>query len=174
MDEDNTPNLSPAVDGASTSNRAAARRPKKVERSCILCHRRKIRCDKRSPCSTCTKTGVLCCYPALDQPARRQPRKATIADVAERLVRLERTLVAISSDPPVHQNLTDATTSSASPSDHGLSSRDDGLETASVAEEFLLRNGESSRYMNDLLMSRVLEEVWIAVGNYVVSPSPVD
>jgi hypothetical protein len=144
-----------------TSRAASAgvvRRPKKVERSCILCHRRKIRCDKRSPCATCTRTGVLCCYPAAAEQPVRRPRKTTIADVAERLGQLERTLVAISStgsDSP-------AQNSAHSPVDHGQHQlKDDGgeAENASVAEEFLLHNGDTSRYMNEILISRVLEEV---------------
>ena len=152
MDDDATSALTPSVSG-SVAGAGVARRPKKIERSCVLCHRRKIRCDKKSPCSTCTKTGVLCCYPSAEQPVRR-PRKTTISDVAERLVQLERTLYAISS--------TDSQPDVGSPGDRegtAQPSKEDEVETESVTEEFLLQNGDTSRYMNDLLISRVLEEV---------------
>ncbi|KAK3328135.1 fungal-specific transcription factor domain-containing protein [Cercophora scortea] len=36
--------------------------------SCILCHNRKVRCDKASPCSTCKQGGVACVYPSSDRP----------------------------------------------------------------------------------------------------------
>lgn len=150
MNSDATSVMSPSVAGSVRAG-GVARRPKKVERSCILCHRRKIRCDKKSPCATCTRTGVLCCYPASEQPVRR-PRKSTIADVAERLVRLERTLVAISSS--------DSNTEAETPGEGTTHSvNDGGGENVSVTEEFLLQNGDTSRYINDLLISRVLEEV---------------
>lgn len=143
---------------------SAARRPKKVERSCLLCHRRKIRCDKRSPCATCARAGVLCCYPTGEQPARK-PRKTTISDVAERLGRLERTLVAISSvESPLPQGaIVDESTKngSASPDLDQVANVDEsGSEVASVSGELLLQNGDSDAcYINDLLLSRILEEV---------------
>jgi hypothetical protein len=98
---------------------------------------------------------VLCCYPASEQP-QRKPRKATIADVAERLVRLERTLVAISSSDAHTEAGTETpgATEQIPPDD---ATGGDGRE--SVMEEFLLQNGDSSRYMNEILISRVLEEV---------------
>ncbi|OIW27881.1 hypothetical protein CONLIGDRAFT_655572 [Coniochaeta ligniaria NRRL 30616] len=150
MEDDTSPSQSVA---GSTRGTGVAKRPKKVERSCILCHRRKIRCDKKSPCATCTRTGVLCCYPASEQPVTRRPRKTTIADVAERLVRLERTLVAISSsDSHTEAETPRESTVQASKPDGG------GSDNVSVTEEFLLQNGDSSRYMNEILISRVLEE----------------
>ncbi|KAB5583439.1 fungal-specific transcription factor [Coniochaeta sp. 2T2.1] len=143
---------------------------RKVERSCILCHRRKIKCDKKHPCSTCTKTGVLCCYPASEQPTARRPRKTTIADVAERLVRLERTLVAISTTTSGEGGSSGADADAAEETPWeggggrgvGGEGRKEGGggegESPSVLEEFLLQNGDSSRYMNEILISRVLEE----------------
>jgi hypothetical protein len=163
MDDDVLSTRSPlSIAGMSSVQSGAAgiaRRSKKLERSCILCHRRKIKCDKKSPCATCTKTGVLCCYPtASEQPVRRQ-RKTTIADVAERLVRLERTLVAISSSDAAAdaQMETGTPAQSVETRAPGVSDGEGGRQ--SVMEEFLLQNGDSSRYMNEILISRVLEEV---------------
>lgn len=166
-----TPTATPGR--ASGSSAGINRKSKRVERSCILCHQRKIRCDKQNPCSACTRTGVLCCYPSAAEQSVRKPRKTTIADVAERLGRLERTLVAISSsssDSPLHN-------AAHSPLNHGqphLPAETDGTggdaedlnEDASVAEEFLLHNGETSRYINEILISRVLEEVSPSLPKY--------
>lgn len=55
-------------------------------RSCITCRRRKVRCDKRSPCSNCVKASIDCIFP----PPGRAPRKVKRqpAENAELLTRL--------------------------------------------------------------------------------------
>lgn len=140
-------------------------RRRKVDRSCVLCHRRKVRCDKKMPCSTCTRTAVLCCYPSGENPGPRQP-KTTISAIATRLVQLERTLTAISSDlVPAHgdhqDRLSRAETpvSGSTPVNDGDDEREDYSPLAT--EEILVRDGHSSRYINEVLFSRVLEEVRI-------------
>ncbi|KAH7131115.1 hypothetical protein EDB81DRAFT_807945 [Dactylonectria macrodidyma] len=70
---------------------------RRTERSCVICHRRKVRCDKQSPCSQCSRGGYSCLYPQ-PGPAVRRVRKTTITDVASRISDLERTLVAVSRD----------------------------------------------------------------------------
>ncbi len=136
----------------------ASRVSKKIERSCIVCHRRKVRCDKRSPCANCTRTGILCVYPSKsDGKAVRHP-KATIADIASRLVQLERTIVAVSGDIGAKDSLEKSETSAKtdSPEDDEMLV-DDGQPGA--ADEMLVHNGYSTRYVNEILLSRVLEEV---------------
>ncbi|KAL2871069.1 putative C6 transcription factor [Aspergillus lucknowensis] len=59
-------------------------------RSCITCRRRKVRCDKRNPCSNCVKAGIECMFP----PPGRAPRKtkrppAENAELLSRLRQLE-------------------------------------------------------------------------------------
>ncbi|KAH7123271.1 hypothetical protein B0J13DRAFT_152178 [Dactylonectria estremocensis] len=68
---------------------------RRTERSCVICHRRKVRCDKQSPCSQCSRGGYSCLYPQ-PGPVPRRIRKTTITDVASRISDLERTLVAVS------------------------------------------------------------------------------
>lgn len=135
---------------------------RKVERSCMICHRRKVRCDKKLPCSTCTRGGVLCCYPAGDRPTPRQP-KSTIADIASRLVQLEKTIIAVAGDP-VHgrHSSTDhspdhAETREDDESKGGI--HDDPDPSNASVDELLVEHGSSSRYINEILLSRVLEEV---------------
>ncbi|KKK17177.1 hypothetical protein ARAM_002476 [Aspergillus rambellii] len=55
-------------------------------RSCITCRRRKVRCNKRTPCSNCAKAGVECIFP----PPGRAPRKSKRPHDAELLSRLRR------------------------------------------------------------------------------------
>lgn len=132
------------------------RRP---DRSCVLCHRRKIRCDRQTPCLACVRARLTCTYPSSDRPVRRV-RKATIADVASRISDLEKTIVAASIDqggaarrslPPSAQ-VSFALNLPVSPHE----SPQEPQELPS--EEVLIRNGTSSQYFNELLISKVIEE----------------
>ena len=38
--------------------------------SCVLCRRRKVRCDKQKPCSNCRRANVACTFPSTDRPPR--------------------------------------------------------------------------------------------------------
>ena len=39
-------------------------------RSCIICRRRKVRCDKQSPCSNCRRANISCVVQAIDKAPR--------------------------------------------------------------------------------------------------------
>jgi hypothetical protein len=81
--------------GASASPAASLSvRHKRSDRCCLMWHQRKIRCDKKSPRSHCVRADVLCCYPP--KRTSRRPHKTTIAEVAARLARFERMIMAIS------------------------------------------------------------------------------
>ncbi|KAJ5746503.1 hypothetical protein N7520_011685 [Penicillium odoratum] len=55
-------------------------------RSCVTCRRRKVRCNKRSPCSNCVKANIDCVFP----PPGRAPRRSKRPPDAELLSRLRR------------------------------------------------------------------------------------
>lgn len=57
-------------------------------RSCVTCRRRKVRCNKRNPCSNCTKAGIECIFPAPGRAPRR-PKRPQDAELLSRLRRLE-------------------------------------------------------------------------------------
>ncbi|PYI19425.1 hypothetical protein BO99DRAFT_432550 [Aspergillus violaceofuscus CBS 115571] len=42
--------------------------------SCVVCNRRKVRCDRQDPCSACAKNGIECVYRAHAPPRRRKRR----------------------------------------------------------------------------------------------------
>ena len=122
----------------------------RIERPCILCHHRKVKCNKQLPCFTCTRSAVLCCYPPGE---KHEPRKscATLSDIINRLGQLERTIVAISSSDDQSSNHDSAQLVVELPSP------DQDSEATTVSREgMLLDDGYSSRYDNDVL-SRVLE-----------------
>lgn len=54
-------------------------------RSCTTCRKRKIRCDKKHPCSNCKKTGVECIFPG----PGRAPRRNKKPQETELLLRLK-------------------------------------------------------------------------------------
>ncbi|KAL4881245.1 fungal-specific transcription factor domain-containing protein [Aspergillus karnatakaensis] len=71
-----------------------------AHRSCITCRRRKVRCNKRSPCSNCTKAGIECIFP----PPGRAPRKvkrpqAENTELLSRLRQLESIVEAAITNP---------------------------------------------------------------------------
>ncbi len=39
-------------------------------RSCVTCRSRKVRCDKKSPCSNCRRAQIPCVLPSDDKPPR--------------------------------------------------------------------------------------------------------
>lgn len=54
--------------------------------SCAMCHQRKVKCDKKSPCSYCVSRGIACVPVA---PIMKKPRKRRFPE-AELLTRLRR------------------------------------------------------------------------------------
>ncbi|OKL59524.1 hypothetical protein UA08_05418 [Talaromyces atroroseus] len=57
-------------------------------RSCVTCRRRKVRCNKREPCSNCVKAGIECVFPGPGR-APRKPRRPPDVELLSRLRRLE-------------------------------------------------------------------------------------
>ncbi|KAL9600820.1 MAG: hypothetical protein Q9219_002958 [cf. Caloplaca sp. 3 TL-2023] len=75
---------SPPVNGANGTSTVAQPNP----RSCITCRKRKVRCDKRHPCSNCNKAAIECVFPGPGRAPRRT-RKPPDAELLARLRRLE-------------------------------------------------------------------------------------
>ena len=136
---------------------------KKSERSCLLCHQRKIRCDRMVPCTHCVRADILCCYPPSERVSRRPP-KTTIADVTARLARLERTVTAISNGASSCGPRSGLDSTSTITSAHGA---EVGVSESPMAvgspNELIVQDGYSSRYINEALLSRVLEEVGLCL-----------
>ncbi|KAL0943080.1 C6 transcription factor [Colletotrichum truncatum] len=151
----------------SWSDRSAS--TNKKARSCLPCNKRKVRCDKKSPCSLCIRCNRTCVYPPPGQPIRR-PRKTTIADVASRLSHLERSVVAKTTrhDIPTQLPPTENVSPSGDPLTEAcnLSGRHrsmtrpasvNGLDGDHGGQGFLIHRGSSTQYFNDVLLSTVVE-----------------
>lgn len=57
-------------------------------RSCTTCRKRKVRCDKKHPCSNCHKASIECVFPRPGRAPRRS-KKAPDSELLARLRRLE-------------------------------------------------------------------------------------
>ena len=67
-------------DSAGTMSSNPQKRP--LSHACLLCRRKKIRCDSKSPsCDNCLRRGIKCIYPELKRRGR-PPRVYTFADFA--------------------------------------------------------------------------------------------
>ena len=72
----------------SASSLASARTPSSTPtpasklRSCVICRKRKVRCDKQSPCSNCSRANVACVFPSTDRPPRWARRLERITNDA--------------------------------------------------------------------------------------------
>ena len=84
--EGSTPSTSsPAVAPASSHSS----KPPRVL-ACTLCHQRKVKCDRKFPCSNCIRSRAECVPATAVRPRRR--RRVTERDLLERLGRCEKLL----------------------------------------------------------------------------------
>ena len=77
-------------------------RPKTKVASCLSCRRRKIKCDKEVPCSSCTRTGVECVplAPSGLPRGRRGGRTKEITQLQQQITRLEDMLKSVEDNIP--------------------------------------------------------------------------
>ncbi len=125
-------------------------------RSCFTCNRKKIRCDKKHPCSACARAGKGCAYPS-SGPRMRRTKKTIMEEMASRISSLEKSLAKSRGQSHLTQptTLDSKTTSMVPRTQHG--------KAGEVSrEDILVQKGSSSQYFNEVLLSRVLEEVSLA------------
>ena len=97
LSSESIPTPAPRPTGSGQTKAPAATKP----RSCVTCRSRRVRCDKRPPCSNCRRAGIACIIPSADGPPRwarnlekrpgvpQQPATPNIAKIKERLKNLE-------------------------------------------------------------------------------------
>ncbi|VUC23043.1 unnamed protein product [Clonostachys rosea] len=112
----------------STSTSVSGRSPRIL--SCVLCQKRKIKCDKRTPCTNCEKGGNTC-VPSTPAPPRKRRRMNEV--LLERLAKCEALLKQYEGVPP--PNGSGASTSqSTTPYDH-TTGNTDASQSGSDSEE---------------------------------------
>ncbi|KAF2018143.1 hypothetical protein BU24DRAFT_421145 [Aaosphaeria arxii CBS 175.79] len=98
--------------------RVAPMKPQRVL-ACILCQQRKVKCDRKFPCSNCTRAGTQC-VPGHAVTTRQRRRRFPERDLLDRIRRYE-DLLRKNNIPfePLHGNSTDiATPETADTSQH--------------------------------------------------------
>ncbi|OAQ95837.1 hypothetical protein LLEC1_01372 [Akanthomyces lecanii] len=65
-----TPSATVSSEGNAKSDRAGGDGGASKPRSCVTCRTRKVRCDKKSPCSNCRRAEIPCVLPSDDKPPR--------------------------------------------------------------------------------------------------------
>ncbi|KAH9860864.1 hypothetical protein IAQ61_010598 [Plenodomus lingam] len=73
-----------------------------AKRSCITCRRRKVKCDKKTPCSNCARTKIECIFPGPGR-APRKSRKPPDAELLDRLRRLEGVVSSLNAQVEEHE-----------------------------------------------------------------------
>ncbi|KAI4709749.1 hypothetical protein J4E89_005766 [Alternaria sp. Ai002NY15] len=71
-------------------------------RSCVTCRRRKVKCDKKDPCSNCLRAKIDCIFPGPGR-APRKSRKPPDAELLERLRRLEGVVTSLNAQVEGHE-----------------------------------------------------------------------
>ena len=166
-----------AEKNASTSAPRATTRLNKP-RSCVVCRRRKVRCDKLQPCTNCRLANIACVVPTNDRPprwARRldrltQDASATgtpstlpsaappelvpgTAEVMERLKKLEGLVKDLNSQ------LEHARASSSPGTADSSSPATSTTDTQRHFGRLVLQHPDRSRYVSSGFWSRVSDEV---------------
>ncbi|KAJ5114847.1 hypothetical protein NUU61_000606 [Penicillium alfredii] len=85
------------------SSHSAVDSPSRLSKpySCVVCHRRKVKCDRQSPCSNCAKANVECVYQAPPPPRRRKRERDTNGSVFQER---EKSLRRTSAQPLSHED----------------------------------------------------------------------
>ena len=131
-------------------------------RSCYACNRKKVRCDKREPCSSCKRSGKPCSYPA-SAPRVRRSKKTIAAEMTSRISALEIALAKATNEQeccndqarsPISKRRT--YTISTTPTTRKAGPRE---KSRKLQEDVLVQKGSSSQYFNEALLSRVIGEV---------------
>ncbi|OIW24600.1 hypothetical protein CONLIGDRAFT_100550 [Coniochaeta ligniaria NRRL 30616] len=130
-----------------------------VRRSCIRCHERKVRCNKDTPCIACVRSGFPCQYPGPERAKRVKSRSQKGVERSE--------VTAVNAETQRRGNYAKgqaATGSRTAPPPNGsavIGQLSATRYTPSESEQssgFLLKEGSSTRYVNEFTFSRVLEK----------------
>lgn len=172
--------MSAVPDPSSEKNANSLSTPAPIpkSRSCVVCRRRKVRCDKQSPCSNCRRANIACVLPSTDRPpkwARRHElfaNNAAVAnapaapenagpDVAKVIDRL-RTLETLVKELSGQLEEARAATHSTDGGSSGVDSPESSTQDTSVHKQFgrlVLQDANRSRYVSSGFWSRVNDEV---------------
>jgi hypothetical protein len=158
-------------------------------RSCVVCRSRKVRCDKRAPCSNCRRANIACVFPSTDRPprwARRLDRlnsalsnpqaSQEVRPIADGVMERLRTLECLVKDLSGQLEKAKSAANPAAGGSSGVGSPESSMHdrepgkqshalpdsTGDVQQKFgrlVLRDASRSRYISSGFWSRVNDEV---------------
>jgi Fungal Zn(2)-Cys(6) binuclear cluster domain len=145
----------PTSNSTSSSSTAPTLNP----RSCVTCRRRKVKCDKRNPCSNCTKANSPCVFPSPGRAPRR-PRKPQDNELLKRLAKLEGLVEELSGNPEgdLERSRGDSHDSHEDEESEGDMEVDKDPLEGQGGRLFFDRKGKS-RYVNHAFWANLHEEV---------------
>lgn len=153
-----TPSSEPEQGQRATSPTAYSQNSLPAPRSCYGCNRKKIRCDKKEPCSSCGRAGRPCAYPP-SGPRTRRAKKTIIADMASRISSLEKSLAQAKNEAQSAQTASHSKSLKSTPLAQPVTTLHSSNPSQRSREDVLVQNGSSSQYFNEVIFSRVIEDV---------------
>lgn len=158
------------------SHPPASGHPHLNPRSCVTCRRRKVRCNKREPCSNCVKAGIECIFPGPGR-APRKPRRPPDAELLSRLRRLEGVVETLGGTAAIDR-LASATTNTSP--QQAVANNDQGPAVNSVddpdLDDFDPKKSQDKREVHEELGRLVIDEgrsryvsnrFWASLGDSV-------
>lgn len=139
---------------------AAVVRKYNVKRSCIRCHERKVRCNKDTPCITCVRSDVQCRYPGPERAKRVKSRSQNAVEpsaVAPANTEAQSGGRSTQSNPGPGPRTAPQTRETDDPGH--LSTVHCAPSESEQSGGFLLKEGSSTRYVNEFTFSRILDKV---------------
>ncbi|KAJ5823202.1 Transcription factor [Penicillium robsamsonii] len=154
-------------------------------RSCVVCRSRKVRCDKRAPCSNCRRANIACVLPPTDRPPRwarhldrlnnavsklqaSQEPEPVAEDLMEKLHNLEGLVqelrMQLQQAKSVANSAAEGSSGVGSPesSAHDRQSNPSSISTTNLQNKFgrlVLQDSSRSRYVSSGFWSRVNDEL---------------
>ncbi|KAI0466407.1 fungal-specific transcription factor domain-containing protein [Xylaria cf. heliscus] len=143
-------------------------------RSCVLCRQRKVKCDRRQPCSNCLRAGANCVHPPGAGRAAKRPRQAVDVKVLDRLSQLETTIRRLqqqTKDRDAEAHIT----SELTPATESRALVDDESQETDVATELgrLVVEESQSRYVSNIMWADLTESIEQLRGMFL-DPTPRD
>ncbi|KAF1931093.1 uncharacterized protein M421DRAFT_2613 [Didymella exigua CBS 183.55] len=123
-------------------------------RSCITCRKRKVKCDKKHPCSNCARAKIECIFPGPGR-APRKSRKPPDAELLDRLRRLEGVVQTLNAQVEEHEQ------------EAVERERDNGSRQGSVSENCFADN-VGSRSSPSIVVDNSVEGLESRFGRLVV------
>lgn len=130
-------------------------------RSCILCRQRKVKCDRRQPCSNCVRAGSNCVHPPGAGRAAKRSR-AIDTKVLDRLSQLETTIRRLQQQAKEHKASESTSENAASIGSQAQESRgvaDDGVQVTEAELGRLVIEESQSRYVSNVMWADLTGEV---------------